>query len=118
MLVNMGDLPQPEQDVLSQTVWSPLERANSGASTGSLPSIPAVSGSAGSMGGAYAGGALSGGSYTTITTLPGSAVSTAPLSAGSVGNGHGSANGSSVHKRPENSAETLEDVQSSKRTKF
>ena len=27
MLVNMGDLPQPEQDVLSQMVWSPLERA-------------------------------------------------------------------------------------------
>lgn len=24
----MGDLPQPEQDVLSQMVWSPLERAS------------------------------------------------------------------------------------------
>jgi hypothetical protein len=29
MLVNLGDLPQPEQNVLSQTVWSPLERGNS-----------------------------------------------------------------------------------------
>ena len=27
----MGDLPQPEQDVLSQTVWSPHERSKAAA---------------------------------------------------------------------------------------
>jgi hypothetical protein len=34
MLVNLGDLPQPEQNVLSQTVWSPLERGNSAGHAG------------------------------------------------------------------------------------
>jgi hypothetical protein len=112
MLVNMGDLPQPEQDVLSQTVWSPLERANSGASTGSLPIIPAVSDSAGSMGG----------SYTTITTVPGTAVGAVPLKTSTAGDGQGSANGStngsSNHKRPESVDEAMEDAHSSKRAKF
>jgi hypothetical protein len=32
--VNLGDLPQPEQNVLSQTVWSPLERGNSAGHAG------------------------------------------------------------------------------------
>lgn len=30
MLVNMGDLPQPEQNVLSQRVWSPMPLARAG----------------------------------------------------------------------------------------
>jgi hypothetical protein len=34
MLVNLGDLPQPEQNVLSQTVWSSLERGNSAGHAG------------------------------------------------------------------------------------
>jgi hypothetical protein len=37
MLVNLGDLPQPEQNVLSQTVWSPLERGNSAGHAGPAP---------------------------------------------------------------------------------
>jgi hypothetical protein len=32
--VNLGDLPQPEQNVLSQTVWSPLERGSSAGHAG------------------------------------------------------------------------------------
>jgi hypothetical protein len=35
--VNLGDLPQPEQNVLSQTVWSPLERGNSAGHAGPPP---------------------------------------------------------------------------------
>ena len=31
--MNMGDLPQPEQNVLSQMVWSPMERAAAATTT-------------------------------------------------------------------------------------
>jgi len=52
MLVNMGDLPQPEQNVLSQMVWSPMERAAATATaataTGASSGVPfAASGNEG-----------------------------------------------------------------------
>jgi len=47
--VNMGDLPQPEQNVLSQMVWSPLERA-SAASAAAAAAAASASASASSTG--------------------------------------------------------------------
>lgn len=43
----MGDLPQPEQDVLSHTVWTPLERGNSNGSVISVTAPPSAVSAAG-----------------------------------------------------------------------
>lgn len=105
MLVNMGDLPQPENDVLSQTVWSPLER---GISTGSI-------------GGASLPGGVKQQEYTTVTSTP----SMPPSSSRTVGpEGGGDAPSQSSNrtssKRTEEVAAVVggEDAHNSKRAKF
>lgn len=52
--MNMGDLPQPEQNVLSQMVWSPLERA-SAASAAAAAAASASASAAGSSSSTAAG---------------------------------------------------------------